>query len=75
MECAIGSQIHGQCGNGCQKIDGTKAITALDLGHGEIINHSSADTAKFLNGWKMSSWLQNNMKNKIFLSHRRESVV
>lgn len=29
------------------------AIDALDLGHSEIIDHSSADTAKFLNGWKI----------------------
>lgn len=29
------------------------AITALDLGHSEIIDHSTADTAKFLNGWKI----------------------
>lgn len=30
-----------------------KAIGALDLGHSEIIDHSAADTAKFLNGWKI----------------------
>ena len=29
------------------------AITALDLGHSEIIDHSTAKTAKFLNGWKI----------------------
>lgn len=29
------------------------AIAALDLGHSEIIDHSTADTAKFLNGWKI----------------------
>lgn len=29
------------------------AISALDLGHSEIIDHSAADTAKFLNGWKI----------------------
>ncbi len=29
------------------------AIAALDLGHSEIIDHSVADTAKFLNGWKI----------------------
>ena len=29
------------------------AIAALDLGHSEIIDHSSADTAKWLNGWKI----------------------
>ena len=29
------------------------AIAALDLGHSEIIDHSSAETAKFLNGWKI----------------------
>ncbi len=29
------------------------AIGALDLGHSEIIDHSAADTAKFLNGWKI----------------------
>lgn len=28
-------------------------IGALDLGHSEIIDHSAADTAKFLNGWKI----------------------
>ena len=28
-------------------------IAALDLGHSEIIDHSSADTAKWLNGWKI----------------------
>lgn len=30
-----------------------KAIGALDQGHSEIIDHSAADTAKFLNGWKI----------------------
>ncbi|MEY8427980.1 aldo/keto reductase [Lachnospiraceae bacterium 46-15] len=29
------------------------AISALDLGHSEIIDHSLAETAKFLNGWKI----------------------
>lgn len=29
------------------------AITALDLGHSEIVDHSTAETAKFLNGWKI----------------------
>lgn len=29
------------------------AIAVLDLGHSEIIDHSSAETAKFLNGWKI----------------------
>lgn len=29
------------------------AIAALDLGHSEIIDHSAADTAKFLNSWKI----------------------
>lgn len=29
------------------------AIAKLDLGHSEIINHFTADTAKFLNGWKI----------------------
>lgn len=29
------------------------AIAALDLGHSEIIEHSTADTAKFLNGRKI----------------------
>lgn len=27
------------------------AITSLDLGHSEIIDHSAAQTAKWLNGW------------------------
>ena len=30
-----------------------EAIGMLDLGHSEIIDHSAADTAKFLNGWKI----------------------
>ncbi len=30
-----------------------EAIAALDLGHSEIIDHSAAQTAKFLNGWKI----------------------
>lgn len=30
-----------------------EAIGTLDLGHSEIIDHSAADTAKFLNGWKI----------------------
>lgn len=30
-----------------------KAIAGLDLGHSEIIDHSAASTAKFLNGWKI----------------------
>lgn len=29
------------------------AIGALDLGHSEIIDHSAAETAKWLNGWKI----------------------
>lgn len=29
------------------------SIQALNLGHSEIIDHSAADTAKFLNGWKI----------------------
>lgn len=29
------------------------AIAALDLGHSEIIDHFTAATAKFLNGWKI----------------------
>ncbi len=29
------------------------AIAALDLGHSEIIDHSAAQTARFLNGWKI----------------------
>ena len=29
------------------------AITVLDRGHSEIIDHSTAETAKFLNGWKI----------------------
>lgn len=33
--------------------DDMAAIGALDLGHSEIIDHSAADTAKFLNGWKI----------------------
>ena len=28
------------------------AIATLDLGHSEIIDHSTAETAKFLNGWR-----------------------
>ena len=30
-----------------------KANAGLDLGHSEIIDHSAASTAKFLNGWKI----------------------
>ena len=30
-----------------------EAIRELDLGNSEIIDHSSADTAKILNGWKI----------------------
>lgn len=29
------------------------AISAMDLGHSKIIDHSSAETAKWLNGWKI----------------------
>ena len=29
------------------------AIASLDLGHSEIIDHSTAETAKWLNGWKI----------------------
>ena len=29
------------------------AIDALDLGHSEIIDHFTAQTAKFLNSWKI----------------------
>ncbi len=28
-------------------------INALDIGHSEIVNHSLAETAKWLNGWKI----------------------
>lgn len=28
-------------------------IATLDLGRSEIIGHGSAETAKFLNGWKI----------------------
>lgn len=30
-----------------------EAVNALDLGHSEIIDHSAAETAKWLNGWKI----------------------
>lgn len=30
-----------------------EAINALDLGHSEIVDHSSAETATWLNGWKI----------------------
>lgn len=30
-----------------------KKISSLDLGHSEIVDHSSAETAKWLNGWKI----------------------
>lgn len=30
-----------------------EAIASLDLGHSEIIDHSTAETAKWLNGWKI----------------------
>ena len=30
-----------------------EAISALDLGHSEIIDHSAAETARWLNGWKI----------------------
>lgn len=30
-----------------------KAISLLDKGHSEIIDHSAAETAKWLNGWKI----------------------
>ena len=30
-----------------------QAIAALDLGHSEIVDHSAAQTARFLNGWKI----------------------
>ena len=29
------------------------AIAKLDLRHSEIIGHSAAETAQFLNGWKI----------------------
>ena len=29
------------------------AISSLDLGHSEIIDHSAPETAKWLNGWKI----------------------
>lgn len=29
------------------------AIAGLDLGRSEIIDHSAAETARFLNGWKI----------------------
>lgn len=33
--------------------DDMNAINKLDLGHSEIIDHSSPETAKWLNGWKI----------------------
>lgn len=30
-----------------------EAISALDLGHSDIIDHGAAETAKWLNGWKI----------------------
>lgn len=30
-----------------------EAVGKLDLGHNEIIDHSTAETAKWLNGWKI----------------------
>lgn len=30
-----------------------QSIAKLDLGHSEIVDHSSAETAKWLNGWKI----------------------
>lgn len=29
------------------------AIAKLDLGHSKIVDHSSPETAKWLNGWKI----------------------
>lgn len=31
----------------------TNEISTLDIGHGEIIDHSLASTAKWLNTWKI----------------------
>lgn len=33
--------------------DDMKKIDLLDLGHSEIVDHGSAETAKWLNGWKI----------------------
>lgn len=33
--------------------DEMRAVDALDLGHSEIVDHSTAETARFLNGWKI----------------------
>ena len=33
--------------------DDMAAISQLDLGHSEIVDHSAAETAKWLNGWKI----------------------
>ena len=33
--------------------DDMAAISSLDLGHSEIIDHSAPETAKWLNGWKI----------------------
>lgn len=33
--------------------DDMSAISMLDLGHSEIIDHSTAETVKYLNGWKI----------------------
>lgn len=30
-----------------------KAVAGMDLGHSEIVDHSLAETARFLNGWKI----------------------
>lgn len=30
-----------------------QSIAEMDLGHSEIVDHSSAETAKWLNGWKI----------------------
>lgn len=37
----------------CLSDEDMEAINAMDLGHSEIIDHSLAETAKFLNGWKI----------------------
>lgn len=40
--------------------DDMTVISALDLGHSEIIDHSAAETAKWLNGWKIHDEKQRN---------------
>ena len=46
----------------------TNEISTLDIGHSEIIDHSLASTAKWLNTWKIQNKNITTSQKLVFLS-------